>query len=132
MARPHPEPAEIAALTARIAASRVHLENHLGALREKLDLPKRLKEKVQSTFFANPLAWFGGSLGAGFFASRLLRRPKKAAKKTGWFAVVASTVFALLKPTIQSLVVKELQRRFVTPPVGSPPARETRFTLPKP
>ena len=132
MARPHSKPAEIAALISRIEASRVHLGGHVVGLREKLDLPKRLKDKARATFSANPLAWFGGSLGAGFFASRLFRRPKKTVKKTGWFAVIASTVFALLKPTIQNLVVRELQRRFVMPQAGAPTMRETRFTLPKP
>ena len=118
------------ALIRRLEASRQQLGVHVAAVRHKLDVPRRVREHVAR----KPLLWFGGSLGVGLVASRLLRRPRKKtkAKAAGLMGILLPTLVAVLKPLLKHVVTSELQRRLMANahPESTPP--ETRFPLSKP
>ena len=112
---------ELEALTARIAASRVAVAGELATLRHRLNVPARVKESVLS----KPLAWLGGSLGAGFLASIVLKRRRrhrhsraekaeKSAKKAWWTVLLGGAV-TLARPALQSWALREFQSRFAQP-----------------
>lgn len=132
MAPPPPEQPSLEILTARLAASRESLGHHAASLREKLDLPARMRRTALDSVRSHPLALFGGTLGVGFIASRLFRRPKPAkAPRSGLTSVLITTAIAILKPAIIRFITDELKRRYMP---GQPTPREnaeTRFPLPK-
>ncbi|MEK7952493.1 hypothetical protein [Luteolibacter soli] len=104
------------ALIARLAASRSDLGRDVAILRHRLDVPARVKESVMS----KPLAWFGGSLGAGLVASFLLRGRKSAPKqekvvRRSLWGLALSGAFTLARPALQTWATNELQKRFVIP-----------------
>lgn len=104
------------ALIARLAASRRAVGHDLAVLRHRLDVPARIKESVMS----KPLAWFGGSLGAGLVASFLLKgrksRPKreKVVRRSLW-SLALGGAFTLVRPALQTWAMNELRKRFVIP-----------------
>jgi drug/metabolite transporter (DMT)-like permease len=103
-------------LIARIEASRNALAGDLAALRRRLDVPTR----VRDSFRSRPLAWFGGSLGAGLLASMLFKRPRQTPARPvparrGWWGMMLGGAFTLARPALQSWAIKELQNRFVIP-----------------
>lgn len=101
-------PATKEALIARIDAARAVLSVEIGQLRHKLDFPSRVKESVLS----KPLAWFGGSLGAGFLGSMLLRRRKtEKPKRRGVVGFLLGGAFSLARPALQAWAIKELKNR---------------------
>jgi hypothetical protein len=107
-----PQERDLETLIARIAASRGAVAHDIAHLRRRLDVPSRIKESVLS----KPLAWLGGSLGAGFVTSLLLKRrrpPKTEAvvKKSLW-AVLLGGAFTLARPALQSWASREFQNRF--------------------
>ena len=104
-------------LVARLSASRTALGQDLAVLRHRLDVPARVKESVMS----KPLAWFGGSLGAGLVASFLLkgRKPKppkteKVVRRSLW-SLALGGAFTLARPALQTWAMSELRKRFVIP-----------------
>lgn len=101
------------ALIARIAASRGSLGTELAVLRRRWDVPARVKDSILS----KPLAWFGGSLGAGFIASLLLKRPKARGekKRRTWWSLALGGAFTLARPALQSWALREAKKRFVIP-----------------
>ncbi|QJE95418.1 hypothetical protein [Luteolibacter luteus] len=102
------------ALIARIAASRVALAADLAEVRRRLDVPTRMKESILS----KPLAWFGGSLGAGFLASALLKKkrvPPAEKAKRGFLAVVLGGLFTMARPALQNWALQEARKRFAIP-----------------
>ncbi len=125
---PVPKNAEAAALIERIERSRGQLGGHLVDLRRTLDVPARVKQSI----LRKPLAWFGGSLGIGLLASRLLRRPRKSAPRPGWLGLLLTGAVALFKPIVKGVITSELQRRFIRHPEGQSLALETRLPLSKP
>ena len=104
------------ALIARLAASRRAVGHDLAVLRHRLDVPARIKESVMS----KPLAWFGGSLGAGLVASSMLKgrksRPKreKVVRRSLW-SLALGGAFTLVRPALQTWAMNELRKRFVIP-----------------
>ena len=104
------------ALIARLAASRRAVGHDLAVLRHRLNVPARIKESVMS----KPLAWFGGSLGAGLVASFLLKgrksRPKreKVVRRSLW-SLALGGAFTLVRPALQTWAMNELRKRFVIP-----------------
>ena len=101
------------ALIARIAASRASVGLELAALRRRLDVPTRVKNSILS----KPLAWFGGSLGVGFIASLLLKRPRvrEEKKHRGLWSLALGGAFTLARPALQSWALREARKRFVIP-----------------
>lgn len=108
-AAPEEQSPDVEALIQRMAASRDQLGGHLAELRHKVDVPARIKGSVMG----KPWLWFGGSLGAGFIASRVLRRPRKVKTNRKWLGFLLTTGFTILKPTLMRVVTSELQRRFM-------------------
>lgn len=105
-------PATKEALIARIDAARAVLTEEIGELRHKLDLPGRVRDSVLS----KPLAWFGGSLGAGFLGSMLLRRRRtEKPKRRGVFGFLLGSAFSLARPALQAWAIKELKNRVALP-----------------
>ncbi|MFC7338911.1 hypothetical protein ACFQY0_17070 [Haloferula chungangensis] len=130
MARDPQQRPEIAELIRRIEDSRANVGNHVAQLRRSLDVPSRIKHSVTSS----PLAWFGGSLGAGVLASRIFRRkPKKVATKSkGIIGLLIATIMTMVKPAIRGILVSELQRRFKVHTKWQNPSQETHLPLSKP
>lgn len=129
MARDPQQRPEIAELIRRIEDSRANVGNHVAQLKRSLDVPSRIKKSVVSS----PLAWFGGSLGAGVLASRIFRRkPKKvAAKSKGIIGLLIATAMTLIKPAIRGIIMSELQRRFKVHTSWQNPSQETHLPLSK-
>ena len=128
MARDPKERPEVAELIRRIENSRGELDGHVAQLKRALDVPSRIKQSVTSS----PLAWFGGSLGVGLLASRMLRRKPKKAEKKGMAAFLFTAILTLLKPALKGMLVGELQRRFKVHTAWKNPEPETQLPLPKP
>lgn len=107
---------ETQALIARIAASRATVGHELVVLRRRLDVPARMKKSVRS----KPLAWFGGSLGAGLVASFLFKgrrsepTQEKVVRRSLW-SLALGGAFTLARPALQTLAMNELRKRFVIP-----------------
>lgn len=121
------------ALIDRLAASRQAAGEEIGHLRQKLDVPSRLR----SSLAERPGLWMGGSLGTGFMLSRtlksLFRRPKKTAKSSGWLALLFGAIMAAAKPLLRDYALRTVRHRFLTPGPSGPVTRpETRFPLSKP
>ena len=108
-------PAE--ALIARIEASRHAVADDLGALRRRFDVPTRIRESFRS----RPLAWFGGSLGAGLVASLFFKphrpapAPAPVPARRGRWGMILGGAFTLARPALQSWALKELRNRFAIP-----------------
>ncbi|WP_193211849.1 hypothetical protein [Luteolibacter marinus] len=83
----------------------------LNTLRHRFDVPARVKDSILS----KPLAWFGGSLGAGLLTSMLVRRPRKREEKVrrAWWSLALSGAIALARPTLQTWALRALQSRFI-------------------
>ncbi len=103
-------------LIARIAASRGAVARDIAHLRRRLDVPSRVKESILS----KPLAWLGGSLGAGLLTSLILKRRRRPAKteavvKKSLWTVLLGGAFTLARPALQSWALREFQSRFAQP-----------------
>ncbi|TAE74665.1 MAG: hypothetical protein EAZ65_00115 [Verrucomicrobia bacterium] len=104
------------ALIARIEASRHTLGEDITSLRHRFDLPAR----ARASFRTKPLKWLAGSLGAGLFASQLLKKPRPVVEKSpaprrSWFASLLGGAFTLARPSLQNWATQELLKRFVIP-----------------
>lgn len=104
------------ALIARIAASRQALGADLTRFRRRLDFPSRVKDSILS----KPMAWFGGSLGAGFIASSLLKKrrrvtPAEKVAKRGFWGLVLGGLFTLVRPALENWAMQEARKRFAIP-----------------
>lgn len=109
------------ALIARIAASRAAVASEVATVRRRLDVKSRVKE----SFMAKPLAWFGGSLGAGFLASIVTkRRPRRAAKvvektaRRSLWSLALGGAFALARPALQAWAADAVRKRLSVPASG--------------
>ena len=69
--------AEIAELIRRSETARLQLSDAHAALKDKLNVPARLKESLK----AEPKKWMGGSLVAGLLFSRMFRSRKPQQEK---------------------------------------------------
>lgn len=107
MAR-NPQANEVERLIARLARSRSEVGEHAAQLRERLNVPKRLRKSL----LRHPIAWFGGSLGTGVLASRLLRRRRAAKPARSWFGALLGLAFTFSRPLLQQFFAREFQRRF--------------------
>ena len=107
---------DLETLIARIAASRGAVARDIAPLRRRLDVPSRVKESILS----KPLAWRGGSLGAGLLTSLILKRRRRPAKteavvKKSLWTVLLGGAFTLARPALQSWALREFQSRFAQP-----------------
>lgn len=93
-------PDEIRLLIRRSQAARVRLGTDLAELKQRIDVPSRIRQSL----VANPAGWIGGGLLAGLLASLSFRRSKPAAPKkrsgiTGFALTAAGT---LAKPLLKA------------------------------
>ncbi|MEM1083073.1 MAG: hypothetical protein AAGI48_03055 [Verrucomicrobiota bacterium] len=127
MARIPEERPEVAELIRRLEGSRGQLEGHVRQLKRALDVPSRVRHSVAS----HPLAWFGGSLGAGLIVSKLLRRKKtKEQKRKSFFGFLFASLLTLLKPALKGIVLSEIQRRLKVHTDPGKHTKETQLPLP--
>jgi len=128
MARDPKKRPEAAELIRRIENSRNELQGHVVQLKRSLDVPSRIKQSVTT----RPLAWFGGSLGLGVVASRVLRRKPKKNQKKSVAGFLFTAILTLLKPALKGMLIGELQRRFKVHTSWKMPDEETQLPLSKP
>lgn len=128
MARDPKKRPEAAELIRRIENSRNELQEHVVQLKRTLDVPSRIKHSVTS----RPLAWFGGSLGLGLVASKVLRRKPKQNRKKSMAGFLITAILTLLKPALKGILVSELQRRFKVHTAWKKHDEETQLPLSKP
>ena len=109
---------DLEALIARIAASRIAVSTDLTTMRHRMDFRTRVKDSV----LARPVAWLGGSLGAGFLVSALFKRRRRRSAsvekekvKGGLWGMLLGGAFTLARPALQSWALREFQTRFAQP-----------------
>jgi hypothetical protein len=111
MAKPTQKSPELEALIKRSEAARFQIGQEYLQLKQKLDVPLRIRDSLKS----NPLKWLGGSMGAGFLGSFLFRSKRGKAtdkvekKHRGWFVKLLLMLFPLVKPTIKIYATKLLK-----------------------
>lgn len=107
--------AEELSILSRIATTRVVLGSEVELARQRLDVRTRIKKSI----FAKPLAWLGGSAGAGLLASFVLRgrrsRRVPAPKGRGIFGFLFGSIFSLARPALEAWAMKALRDRFPEP-----------------
>lgn len=106
----------IESLIRRSESARAELTGHIQTLKDRMNIPARLKASVSS----RPVAWFGGSLAVGLLATKLFRRksvpiPEKAKSRKGLLGFACTAAIALAKPAIKTLLLAELRKRFLPP-----------------
>lgn len=72
--------AQITSQRSRLASQIVEKKEEL---KDKINVPKRIKENVRSSFSSNPTKWFLGSAVGGLIVSKLLFGRKKKQKTLG-------------------------------------------------
>jgi len=108
-------------------ASRARLSDEVALLRQRFDVPARLRASMRG----HPGGWLGGSLAAGLGVSLLLRRKPAAKKRKGWLGWGLSLGVAALRPAVKAWLANRLKQQFAPhssvvfrPP--SIPASQTR------
>lgn len=110
MVKPTQKSLELAELIRSSEVARVQIGQAHHQLRQKLELPLRIRDSLKSS----PLKWLGGSLGAGFIGSLLFRskrrEPKHEPEKKhrGLFVGLLMMLFGLVKPTLKVYATKLL------------------------
>ena len=102
------------ALIAQLAAQRASLSRHAGAVRESLDVGKRIK----SSFASHRVLWLAGAVFAGLALARFRRRKSRKSRPAGdppgtplragfaWSAI--SLIFNLARPTLVSMLTARI------------------------
>lgn len=102
------------ALIAQLAAQRASLSRHAGAVRESLDVGKRIK----SSFTAHRVVWLAGAVFAGLALAR--SRPGKSGRsrpasgsvpnalRAGFAMGVVKLIFNLMRPTLISMLTARI------------------------
>jgi len=112
MAKSTQKSLELEKLIRRSEAARVQIGQAQQQLRQKLDIPLRIKDSLMGS----PMKWLGGSMVAGFVGSFLLR-PRKSTfmgsviggRRRGWFLGLLMMLFSLAKPTLKIYAAKLLK-----------------------
>lgn len=105
MVKPTQKSLELAELVRRSELARSQITQVQQKLRQKLDVPLRIRDSLKSS----PLKWLGGSLGVGFVSSLLFRSKRRLSKREqepekkhrGLFLGFLMMLFALIKPTLK-------------------------------
>ena len=98
---------EIQRLIRLSEASRVCLSHHAAVLRQRLDVPARIRH----SFASHPVKWLGSSLALGLAATLLLRR--KAApprKRRGWRGALWALGLSTARPILKAWLTGQLQQ----------------------
>ena len=111
MARKPQDEAEIARLIGRIEGSRAEVAEAACRLRERLDVPARVRDSLRS----HPKVWFGASMVAGLWAAGRVFRRRPAAEaapaRRGLFALAAAGAASVAKTLVRDWVLRESRKR---------------------
>ena len=113
MARKSQKAIDLAELVRKSEAARLKLGEAHRDLRQKLDVPARVKDSIKS----QPQKWLGASLVAGFAGSFLIKMKKGKAKRKvsaggklkSLFPTPISVVLKLLKPAVKIYLAKVIR-----------------------
>lgn len=111
-------------------ASRARLSDEFATLRQRFDVPARLRASLRG----HPGTWLGGSLVAGLGASLLFRRKPAAKRRKGLPGLLgwgASLAFTALRPALKGWLIGRLKQQLSPRPAAdfrplSIPASQTR------
>lgn len=105
---------------ARLSAeSRVLLADHANAVRQRLDVPTRLRQSLKE----NTSKWLFGGLASGIAASFLFRRksPRIANHKTRSLPLaLLGITFAAVRPFIQGWLTAQFKNYLAGKPISFP------------
>ena len=119
MARKPEEQKRIDEIIRQAEAARRQLVGQAQHLRERIDIPARLRNSLGG----HPGRWMAGSLFSGLAASLLLRRkPARAVKSSGTLVAILGMLFTAARPLLKfwlAALAKRLasraQERFLAP-----------------
>jgi len=98
MARKPEEEKRIEEIIRQAAAARRQLAGQAHHLRERLDIPARLRGSLSG----HPGRWMAGSMFSGLAASLLLRRkPARIVKSSGTLVAVLGMLFTAARPLLK-------------------------------
>jgi hypothetical protein len=101
------EESEIQRLIQLSAASRRFLETEATSLKNRLDVPSRVRESLKR----NPSTWMAGSMVSGLAASLLFRRRPAAVKKTrGLPAILLGLTLTAARPMAKVWLANQLKQ----------------------
>ena len=107
MDRKLPEDAEIQRLIRLSQASRRFLEAEVTVLKDRLDVPSRIRDSLKQ----HPSAWMAGSMVSGLFASALFRRKAPATKKPrGVPAILLGLTLTAARPMAKVWLANQLKQ----------------------
>lgn len=107
MDRKLPENPEIQRLIQLSAASRALLDTEASALRQRFDVPSRIRHSLQE----KPTTWLFGSLASGLAASLMFRRkPPVATKRRGIPAVLFGLTLTAARPLAKVWLANQLKQ----------------------
>ena len=108
MDRKPTENSEIQELIRRSQASRAQLTGSVAILRQRLDVPSRIRTSLKQ----NPSKWVLGSLVSGLVASLLFRRKpkKKSSKKRGFPLKMVALTLTAARPIAKTWLSGKLKQ----------------------
>ena len=117
MDRKLPETPEIRRLILLSAASRSCLESEAAALKQKLDVPSRIRHSLSE----HPTGWLIGSLASGLAASLMFRRrPPVEKKRRGIPAAVLGLTLTAARPLAKIWLMDRLKQWAAGVPSATP------------
>lgn len=133
MARNSKNEIDLAELVQRSEAARLKLGEAHHELKEKLNIPLRVKSSIKS----QPMKWLGISAGVGlvgsfFMKSKKKKRIQRQEKQTvfdhakGLFPAPTSMLFSLVKPALKVYVAKLLSDLANKHAAGNPMMNRSR------
>jgi hypothetical protein len=118
MDRKLPENPEIQRLIRLSAASRSLLETEASDLRQRFDVPSRIRHSLQES----PTTWLFGSLASGLAASLMFRRkPPVATKRRGIPALLFGLTLTAARPLAKVWLANQL-KQWASGATGLPPS----------
>lgn len=106
MDRKLPDNPEIEKLIRQSAVSRAYLGSEIVALRQRLDVPARIRGSLAQ----HPTGWLFGSLASGLFATMLFRRKPAAPKKPrGFPGVLLGLTLTAVRPLVKVWLADQLK-----------------------
>lgn len=116
---------EIERLIHLSASARSSLEQEAILLRQRLDIPTRVRESLKH----HPAGWLLGSLASGLTASLLLRRKSAPEKKThrGLPLTLLSLTFTAVRPLAKVWLTNQVKHYLARRSVAVAPSRQDPY-----